>query len=336
MLETTEFIAETIMIATAATPFDDALEDLRISGNVILHELYAPPWAINVPDEAAIRKTLGVGDAARALPFHLVRAGAFDLSCDGGAPARVEAGEVAICMSGAPHRMSFGEGAQAVPLAQILERGPQRGGDARVATELLCGIFLLRGTPLNPLLAARPPVLKIDTAGASASPSLSFAVDMLAAEVKDQRRNSFTASRLLEIFCAEAIGAYRRSAEARRCGWFSALDDEKIGRAMRRLHENPGAPWSVAALAEVAAMSPSRFAARFREVMGQSAMSYVAAWRMNVACRLLRETPAPLMSIAAEIGYGDVAAFSRAFKALVGKSPAIWRASTESRELERA
>ena len=59
--------------------------------------------------------------------------------------------------------------------------------------------------------------------------------------------------------------------------------------------------------------------------MGQSAMSYVTSWRINIACRLLHETNLSMSAIAAEIGYDDVAAFSRAFKAHIGDSPASWR-----------
>jgi AraC-like DNA-binding protein len=72
-------------------------------------------------------------------------------------------------------------------------------------------------------------------------------------------------------------------------------------------------------------MSPSRFAARFRMAMGQSVMSYVSQWRMNLACRLLREEDMGLADLAARVGYDDTAAFSRAFKSHLGSSPAQWR-----------
>ena len=73
-------------------------------------------------------------------------------------------------------------------------------------------------------------------------------------------------------------------------------------------------------------MSPSRFAARFREAVGQSAMSYVTDRRMRVACRALKGADAGVAEVAASVGYTDVAAFSRAFRARVGESPARWRA----------
>jgi AraC-like DNA-binding protein len=44
----------------------------------------------------------------------------------------------------------------------------------------------------------------------------------------------------------------------------------------------------------------------------------------------LLETRSPVASIALEVGYDSEAAFSRAFKRLVGKPPAAWRRGREA------
>ncbi|MDX2205822.1 MAG: AraC family transcriptional regulator [Hyphomicrobiaceae bacterium] len=319
------------MIERTPTPFDDALEDLRISGSVLLYETYLPPWAIDVPDEAFLKRLLDVGTATRVLPFHLVRRGAFHLSQEGHELARVEADEIAICPAGLAHRMALGAGAKPVLMTDVLQgrnpgRDPATVEDRSGGTELICGVFQMRSTPMNPMLAALPPVLTVKTTGADANPLLAHAAQMLGLEVANGRRGSFTALRLLEVFCAEAIRSYRERQGAARPGWFKALDDARIGPAIEQIHRRPGAPWTVAMLADTVAMSPSRFAARFRETTGESAMSYVASWRMNVACRALQESDDGLQEIAASVGYQDVAAFSRAFKEIVGDSPSRWRA----------
>jgi AraC-like DNA-binding protein len=56
-------------------------------------------------------------------------------------------------------------------------------------------------------------------------------------------------------------------------------------------------------------------------------MHYLARWRMQIASQLLTGSNAKLASIAAEIGYESEAAFSRAFKKMVGVAPAAWRRS---------
>lgn len=309
-----------------STPFNDALDDLRISGNVLLHERYAPPWAIDIPSETVLRAALDAERDERIVPFHLVRAGAFDLHHEAAAPQCVETHDVAICPSGAPHRMSAGAHATPVSLTDVLAgRSPAAGSDGPDATELICGVFRLRCAPLNPLLGALPRVLKVGTSGIGVDPLLDHAVAMLGLEVA-KGPSSFVAARLLEIFFAEAIRAYGRGQGAATSGWFKAIDDPRIGIALARLHQELGAAWTVAALAGTAAMSPSRFAARFREVTGRSAMSYVSHWRMSVACQRLRDSDDSLETIAKTVGYQDLASFSRAFKSIVGQSPARWRA----------
>jgi AraC-like DNA-binding protein len=59
-------------------------------------------------------------------------------------------------------------------------------------------------------------------------------------------------------------------------------------------------------------------------------MQYLAQWRMQAAARLLLETRATVASIALDVGYESEAAFSRAFRRLVGKPPASWRREREA------
>lgn len=54
-------------------------------------------------------------------------------------------------------------------------------------------------------------------------------------------------------------------------------------------------------------------------------MQYLTQWRMQVASGLLRDTNAKVLEIALTVGYESEAAFSRAFKRLVGVAPGAWR-----------
>jgi AraC-like DNA-binding protein len=314
-------------------PLDDALEDLRIQGSVLLHERYAAPWTIDIPDEArlrhALRDVLSADAHSRLLMFHFLRHGSFELQVAAGDAVRIDAADVAICTSGAAHTMLCGRGGAPTPIEALL-RGdgpsPAALGTGDV-TELVCGVFVLRAAPLNPMLGALPAVLKVATADASFSPMLASVASMLAHELDRGALGSFASARLLELFCAEAIRAYQRSEGKQNTGWFKGLSDERVSAAIRHIHAGPARSWSFDTLASTVALSPSRFAARFRELTGQSVMHYVARWRANVACRLLRDTDLPLTDIAARVGYESLPAFSRAFKAQVGEPPATWRRS---------
>ena len=59
-------------------------------------------------------------------------------------------------------------------------------------------------------------------------------------------------------------------------------------------------------------------------MVGQPPMQYLALWRMQLASRLLIEG-GQVAAVSAAVGYESEAAFSRAFKKLVGQAPAAWR-----------
>jgi AraC-like DNA-binding protein len=64
-------------------------------------------------------------------------------------------------------------------------------------------------------------------------------------------------------------------------------------------------------------------------------MQYLAKWRMQIASGLLAGGTVNIARVAAEIGYGSEAAFSRAFKKLVGVPPSAWRRRSLGREDDR-
>ncbi len=310
-----------------ADPLDVALEDLRVSGSVLLNESYRPPWAVAIPEEKRLRVLLGLDASVRVLVFHLAQRGGFDVAMPGCDALRVNEAEVVICAGGRAHRMGRGTRARVLPLEDILRRkSPALVPEATEgASECICGVFLVRAAPLNPMLGALPPIMKVSVGRGATTPMLGHASQMLASELASGSPRRFLLARLLEIFCAESIRAYQQTCGARVRGWFRGLADPKIAHAMGEIHAAPGTDWSVSALAAGSALSPSRFAARFREATGQTVMTYVARWRLNVACRLLADTRQSISQVGAQVGYESLPSFSRAFKSQLGQAPAQWR-----------
>ena len=77
----------------------------------------------------------------------------------------------------------------------------------------------------------------------------------------------------------------------------------------------------VESLAESAGMSRSAFAVRFKELLGQTPLEYVTEWRMQKAMQLLEQRDKKHVDVARLVGYESDAAFSKAFKRVVGASP---------------
>jgi AraC-like DNA-binding protein len=127
----------------------------------------------------------------------------------------------------------------------------------------------------------------------------------------------------------QAVRTWMDTDPAARTGWLGALADPRIGRALALVHRDPAREWTVAELAGELAMSRSAFAARFTELVGEPAMQYVTRWRMSVALDGLRRDDVTVAQLAGRLGYRSEAAFSRAFKRVVGTSPGAVRRGPE-------
>jgi AraC-like DNA-binding protein len=60
--------------------------------------------------------------------------------------------------------------------------------------------------------------------------------------------------------------------------------------------------------------------------VGCAPIEYLTQWRMQIAARRSAKPGVRVSTVAFEVGYASEAAFSRAFKKLVGRSPGQWRA----------
>jgi len=333
MLNTPASFAETTTFGPRTDVLSDVLASLRVTGSLLLAEDYAPPWGIAVPSSREIAALLGVGRDVRVVAFHLVTRGRVEVRPEGGEARVVEAGEVAVCVDGAAHRLGQGRISQVVPLPLLMagHTNPFRPAWTPCAEDaaLVCGVFFLRHTHLNPLIDALPPLLHVAAPRETPGRPLHAAAALLAREVGHPRDGSgYVVARLIEVLCADVVrAAMACGAEGEgTVGWFQGLRDPLIGRALALVHAQPGLDWSVGHLGREVGLSPSRLAARFSAVVGESPMAYVTRWRMRLACDLLADTERGVGDIAARVGYTSVAAFNRAFKRYVGAPPAARRA----------
>lgn len=95
-----------------------------------------------------------------------------------------------------------------------------------------------------------------------------------------------------------------------------------VEAALRLIHRQPGAAWSVLSLARASAMSRSAFARTFLETTGMTPMAYVCGVRLDRARERLRDGAAlTIGEVAAEFGYRSHGAFSRAYRQRFGMLP---------------
>ena len=107
--------------------------------------------------------------------------------------------------------------------------------------------------------------------------------------------------------------------------WLMALEDNRLGRAIDKILEDPTAMHSVESLATAASMSRSAFAEKFAVAFGNTPMQFVHHLRMIRGANLLLENRYSIDEVAHKIGYSSRSHFSDAFKKQFGKSPTDYR-----------
>jgi AraC-like DNA-binding protein len=195
-------------------------------------------------------------------------------------------------------------------------------GGGGAPTTVVCGSFSFDRASVKPIthLLPRFILIKADQAHTLA---LHATMQALASEMAEQTPGSdVVATRLAEVLFIQALRAHIASAaEGRNKGWLRAIFDPQMGSALGAIHDSVNAPWTVESLAEAAGMSRSAFAARFKELLGQTPLEYVTEWRMQKAMQLLEQRDKKLIDVARSVGYESDAAFSKAFKRVVGANP---------------
>ena len=204
-------------------------------------------------------------------------------------------------------------------------------GGGGTPTTIVCGSLSFDRASLKPITQLLPSfiLMKADEARTLA---LHGTVQALASEMAEQAPGSeVVATRLAEVLFIQVLRAHiasgpernnpERNTPERSKGWLRAVFDPQIGTALSAIHDSVKTPWTVESLAEAAGMSRSAFAARFKELVGQTPLEYVTEWRMQKAMQLLEQGEKKLIDVARLVGYESDAAFSKAFKRVVGANP---------------
>jgi len=99
--------------------------------------------------------------------------------------------------------------------------------------------------------------------------------------------------------------------------------------------ETDFAPITLAAMAEVAGMSPSCFIRSFKRSTGMTPHRFVVEQRVAAARRLLETSDLPIVEIALGVGFSSQSHFGVAFRQVTGESPARYRRAQRGRHARR-
>jgi AraC-like DNA-binding protein len=315
-----------------ADVLSDVLRAVRLTGAVYFDFELSSPWVVAAPPSREIVGKVMPG-AQRVIEYHLIARGTGWGHAVGQEPLPLREGDLIVFPQGDAHVLSSAPGMRAAPDMEAFARAStplpmfyELGGGGSERARIVCCFLGCDERPFNPLLTALPAVLHLSAAGPNATTGWLGTLLSIAAKESGGGRagGENVLARVSELMFVETIRHYLETLPPTETGWLAGLRDPMVGHALAALHREPREPWTVERLARVVGLSRSVLAERFTVMVGQPPMQYLALWRMQLASRLLLEGR-PVASVANAVGYESEAAFSRAFKKLVGRPPATWR-----------
>src|SRR6266404_1477339 len=323
----------------AADALSDVLRTVRLTGATYFDVVAKAPWVAEQPTREMVLPKILPG-ATHLISYHVVTQGHCYAATLDGEAIRLDAGEVVVFTKGDPHVMSSSPGMRADPVApdalaaadtSQLPFFVNYGGDGPPSVKLVCGFLACDAQPFNPLLDNLPPIIKAGSPQGGDSRWLGEFIRLAMSESASKRAGGESVlAKLSELMFIEVVRRHLEALPPGQAGWLAGLRDPFVGKALSLMHGGPARNWTIEELARDVGLSRSVLAERFADLVGMPPMLYLAKWRMQIASGLLSNGGANIATVAAEIGYGSEAAFSRAFKKMVGVPPSAWRRRRET------
>ena len=302
----------------------EVLAVTRLKGTVYFSADLRAPWGIALPQRPRS-------------PFYMVVRGRCEITIDSiaSSTASLGPGDLAILPGGTAHALVSSAGAAVTPLTQFVARHPMdEHGHVNALegkgpmTTLIGGFFELERAP-EPLVSILPTMIHLRGDDSEVAAWLEPTLRAIAHEsAQALPGRDVVLNRLADVLFVRAVRAHLLRISTTngtgRPSWLHGLSDPRIARVLAEIHRAPEKAWTLAQLASHAAMSRTAFAQRFRALVGQTPVSYLATWRMQKAAYLLEMRTLSIAQVAERVGYASELAFAKAFRRLIGTPPGAY------------
>jgi len=294
----------------------DVLSVYKMGNSVICEPVLSSPWGMKFePDAKAM--------------FHLIRSGTCYLQTNTmDQPLRLMQGDIVLITKCNGHKLTDPETTSVEPFQDVLARQKETFPEdsSRNITSMLCGVYYFQQYDYNPVLSLLPNIIHIPAEKVQNNMQLHALIQLILLESGRNEVGSTTAiTRYIDVMFIYIVRTWVQQQPPGTTGWLGALNDPRIGLAISLIHKNPSNKWTVASLANRVNMSRSSFAQKFNNIVGETPLTYLTKWRMNLSSKLLRESNQLLMTIAAAVGYDSETAFSKTFKKFKSMPPGEYR-----------
>lgn len=272
--------------------------------------------------------------------FYLVMSGGFCIDVGNG-PRETRAGDMIMIPSAHQH-VSYAlnyHSDEAQPLDELLTSCKEHTLDLKGDGDSEASLILIEckydKAMIRPLLSVLPPILpEVNDEDDGRFEVIDVEIRLLTLEAEHERMGKIAViNHWASIMMIECLRVYIESLPEATENWLKAMKDPFLTKALVAMHEMPNENWTINKLAEVAGMSRSSFAQRFKEVVGIPPLTYLMDYRLRLAARYLRLQQNSIGRISGLVGYASDSTFSQAFKRVYGISPKAYRQQYQQQTL---
>ncbi|TWI69705.1 AraC-like DNA-binding protein [Pseudoduganella lurida] len=261
--------------------------------------------------------------------FHVILHGSCYLHVQGRAPVKLGPRDGVFLLRDIPHFLSPDPDPAAPLPASPMQPLSFAAPDA---TGLACGFFDFRGALSTLIVGSFPDVveLRADDAAMGAAGTI---FDLMLAEAASNRAPDLPPpliSRLAELLFFYVTRHVARQQDVL-SGLLALARRPEFTALLDGMMREPGNDWSTVNMARAVHMSRSSFYKHFVDASGQAPAQFLLLLRMKIAAQQLNggET---IERTAEHVGYRSHAAFSRAFKKVIGEHPGAFRRQRRGQE----
>ncbi|PMJ91607.1 AraC family transcriptional regulator [Vibrio sp. 10N.261.55.A7] len=251
--------------------------------------------------------------------FSYVQEGICIVEIDGQPPVTVSSGQVVILPYGHAHQIKSEQSVHCMPADQIFSGKSVHeiesmviGGDGEQCL-MLCGTFNFAPIQYwgeDSLIGSLPSLFVVD------APKNSRLAHLLLWLYQENNQRiagqTLALDHLMHLLLLEMLRNLQQFNH--NPSWMIALGNERLAPVILAIQEQYSKDWTVAELADIAAMSRSVFSERFKVLTGTTPLLFLRQWRCFIAAQFLANGNASIKRIAERVGFQSADVFIRNFK----------------------
>jgi AraC-like DNA-binding protein len=299
----------------AVDVLQEVFNSFRLRTLIADSRLLAAPWGFRVIP----------GDRENEIVFLVMIEGSALLELEEADPLarQLQSGDIVVVPRSETYVLRDNKHSPIWSLSELQERAHDVGGPT---THFVGGCYRLADGARNLFFPVLPRIIHLRPQDYQSRPELQALMRLFREEATQASvSQSAVLTRLTEVLFLHILRTFTLHPQEEISGWLRGLADPSIATALQAIHANPAEQWSVERLAIEAHMSRAVFAARFRELVGESPMQYVQRWRMQRAANLLEAGHLSQADIIALSGYSSEGAFRSAFQRWIGVLPSQYK-----------